>query len=343
VTRAIVIHGARDLRVEDCAAQAIGPGQVSIAIKAGGICGSDLHYYSHGGFGAVRVREPMILGHEVAGEITAVSPDVTGLMPGDVVAVSPSRPCGACSQCLAGRPNHCAHMRFYGSAMPMPHIQGAFRQMLVADASQCHVLRHRGAEAGAFAEPLAVVLHALKRAGDMMGAQVLVTGCGPIGALAILALKRAGAAKIVATDVAAAALARASDIGADQVINMVGDPGALSAYGANKGTFDAMFECSGAPQAVGAGLEVLRPGAVLVQLGLGGEASFPVNLLVSKEIEMRGSFRFHHEFAHAVQMIDRGEIDPMPLLSHRFGLEDAGAAFDMALDKSTAMKVQITF
>ena len=320
MTRAIVIHAARDLRIEDRAADPLGPGQVRVAIKAGGICGSDLHYYSHGGFGAVRVREPMILGHEVAGEIAAVAPDVTGLMPGDVVAISPSRPCGACSQCLAGRPNHCLNMRFYGSAMPMPHIQGAFRQDLVADAAQCHVLRDKGPEAGAFAEPLSVVLHGLKRAGDMMGAQVLVTGCGPIGMLAILALKRAGAAKIVATDVAAAALARATEIGADQVINIMADPGALSAYGANKGTFDAMFECSGAPQAVGAGLEALRPGAVLVQLGLGGDASFPVNLL-----------------------IDRGEIDPMPLLSHSFGIDDAVAGFDMALDKSAAMKVQITF
>jgi L-idonate 5-dehydrogenase len=343
VTQAIVIHAAKDLRIEDRAPEAPGPGQVAVAVKAGGICGSDLHYYSHGGFGAVRLREPMILGHEVAGEITAVAPDVTGLMEGDMVAIAPSRPCGACSQCLAGRPNHCLNMRFYGSAMPMPHIQGAFRQDLVADASQCHVLRHKGPEAGAFAEPLAVVLHGLKRAGDMMGAQVLVTGCGPIGMLAILALKRAGAAKIVATDVAASALARAADIGADQVINMIGDPGALSAYGANKGAFDAMFECSGAPQAVGAGLEALRPGAVLVQLGLGGDASFPVNLLVAKEIEMRGSFRFHHEFAHAAAMIDKGEIDPMPLLSHRFGLDDAVAAFDMALDKSAAMKVQIAF
>jgi L-idonate 5-dehydrogenase len=341
--QAIVIHGARDLRIETRAPEAPGPGQVSVAIRAGGICGSDLHYYAHGGFGAVRLREPMILGHEVAGDIIALGAGVTGLAPGDVVAVSPSRPCGGCAQCLAGRPNHCLHMRFYGSAMPMPHIQGAFRAQLLADAGQCHVLRHKGAEAGAFAEPLAVVLHGLKRAGDMMGGTVLVTGCGPIGALAILALRRAGAGKIVATDIAAGALARALDLGADEAIDTVSDPDRLPAYGANKGAFDAMFECSGAPSAVAAGLEVLRPGAVLVQLGLGGQASFPINLLVSKEIEMRGSFRFHHEFAHAVQMIDRGEIDPMALLTHRFGIADAAAAFEMALDRAQAMKVQIVF
>ncbi len=341
--RAIVIHQAKDLRVEERTVSEPGAGQVAIQMAAGGICGSDLHYYNHGGFGPISIKEPMVLGHEVSGYVSALGKGVDELEIGDLVAISPSRPCGTCKYCAEGMRNHCLNMRFYGSAMPMPHIQGAFRQDLVADASQCHVLRHKGPEAGAFAEPLAVVLHGLKRAGDMMGAKVLVTGCGPIGMLAILALRRAGAARIVATDVAAAALARAADIGADRVINMASDAGALAAYGANKGTFDAMFECSGAPQAVGAGLEALRPGAVLVQLGLGGDASFPVNLLVAKEIEMRGSFRFHHEFAHAVQMIDRGEIDPMPLLSHRFGLEDAQAGFDMALDKSAAMKVQITF
>jgi L-idonate 5-dehydrogenase len=343
VNQAIVIHAARDLRVEDRAAETPGPGQVEITLKAGGICGSDLHYYAHGGFGAVRLREPMILGHEVAGEVTGLGVGATGLALGDVVAVSPSRPCEACPQCLAGRPNHCLNMRFYGSAMPMPHIQGAFRRKLIADASQCHKLHHRGADAGAFAEPLAVVLHGLKRAGDMMGAKALVTGCGPIGALAILALKRAGAARIVATDIAAAALARAMDLGADEAINIAERPEDLSAYGANKGTFDVMFECSGAPSAVVAGLEALRPGAVLVQLGLGAQASFPINLLVSKEIEMRGSFRFHPEFAHAVAMIDRAEIDPMPLLTHRFGLDRATEAFDMALDRRQAMKVQIAF
>ena len=94
--RAVVIHAPKDLRVEEREPGALGTGQVIVRVEAGGICGSDLHYFNHGGFGAVRLQEPMILGHEVAGEIVEVSPDVTTLKRGDRVAVNPSRPCGHC-------------------------------------------------------------------------------------------------------------------------------------------------------------------------------------------------------------------------------------------------------
>lgn len=135
--KAIVIHTAKDLRVEECTVEKPGPGEVEIRLAAGGICGSDLHYYNHGGFGTVRLKEPMILGHEVSGHVAALGEGVSDLAIGDLVAVSPSRPCGACDYCLKGLPNHCFQMRFYGSAMPFPHIQGAFRQRLVAKVSQC--------------------------------------------------------------------------------------------------------------------------------------------------------------------------------------------------------------
>jgi L-idonate 5-dehydrogenase len=130
--KAIVIHAAKDLRIEERTAEAAGPGQVEIALEAGGICGSDLHYFNHGGFGTVRLKEPMILGHEVAGRVTALGAGVSSLAVGDRVAVSPSRPCNTCHYCLKGQQNQCLNMRFYGSAMPFPHIQGAFRQSLVA-------------------------------------------------------------------------------------------------------------------------------------------------------------------------------------------------------------------
>jgi len=123
--KAIVAHGAKDLRVEDRDVGELGEGQVRISMEAGGICGSDLHYYNHGGFGSVRLREPMVLGHEVSGRVEALGEGVTGLEVGQLVAVSPSRPCGVCEYCAVGRQNHCLNMRFYGSAMPFPHIQGA--------------------------------------------------------------------------------------------------------------------------------------------------------------------------------------------------------------------------
>ncbi|MGI0528147.1 L-idonate 5-dehydrogenase [Rhizobium giardinii] len=342
--RSIVIHAARDLRIEDTDPGAAGPGQVEIAIEAGGICGSDLHYYNHGGFGAIRLREPMILGHEVAGTIKALGSGVSGFAIGDRVAVSPSRPCNACDYCLKGQQNHCLNMRFYGSAMPMPHIQGAFRQRLVAESWQCHkVADGVSINEAAFAEPFAVTLHAVNRAGSLLGKRVLVTGCGPIGALCILAARAHGAAEIVATDVMDAVLAKASDIGADRTINVATDGDKLAAYSANKGYFDVMFEASGNERAVRSGLEVLKPRGILMQLGLGGDVSIPQNLVVAKEIDMRGTFRFHEEFALAVDLINRRRVDVKPLLTGVFDLDDAVAAFEAAGDRSRSMKVQIAF
>lgn len=341
--RAIVIHAARDLRIEDRPTEAPGPGQIGLRLATGGVCGSDLHYYNHGGFGAVRLREPMILGHEVSAYVETLGPGVTGFTPGQLVAVSPSRPCGGCKFCLEGLPNQCLNMRFYGSAMPFPHIQGAFRESLVADASQCVDATGLTAGEAAMAEPLAVTLHATTRAGGMLGKRVLVTGCGPIGVLSILAARRAGAAEIVATDLSDFTLGLAAKVGADRVINTGTDPDALAAYSADKGHFDVLYECTGVASALAGGIAALRPRGVILQLGLGGDMSLPMMAITAKELELRGSFRFHPEFAVGVGLMQRGLIDVKPLITQTVPLDQAESAFRLASDRSQAMKAQIVF
>lgn len=339
--RAIVIHAARDLRVEAREVEALGPGQVRLRLATGGVCGSDLHYYNHGGFGAVRLKEPMILGHEVSAFVE--EPGASGFAKGQLVAVSPSRPCGGCRFCLEGLPNQCLNMRFYGSAMPFPHIQGAFREVLVADASQCVDASGLTPGEAAMAEPLAVTLHATGRAGGMLGKRVLVTGCGPIGVLSILAARRAGAAEIVATDLSDFTLALAAKVGADRVINTGASPDALAGYGAEKGYFDVLYECTGVAAALAGGIAALRPRGVILQLGLGGDMSLPMMAITAKELELRGSFRFHPEFAVGVGLMQKGLIDVKPLITHTVGLERAEDAFRLASDRSQAMKAQIVF
>lgn len=341
--RAIVVHSAKDLRLEPREAAAPGPGEVRLKLATGGICGSDLHYYLHGGFGAVRLREPMILGHEVAGVVAELGSGATGVEVGDLVAILPSRPCGHCRFCVEGLRNQCLNMRFYGSAMPFPHIQGAFREEIVVDAGQCVKATGLSAGEAAMAEPLSVVLHAALRAGELLGKRVLVTGCGPIGALAILVARRAGAAEIVATDLSANALAYARKVGADRVVDMAREPEAMAAFGAGKGTFDVLFECSGAAAALAAGVGAMRPRGVIVQLGFGGDMAVPMQQLTAKELELRGSFRFHEEFGTAVAMMQGGLIDVKPLISHTMAFDDAVAAFELATRREQAMKVQIAF
>ncbi len=341
--RALVIHAARDLRLEDRAPEPLGRGQLRLRLATGGICGSDLHYFNHGGFGAVRLREPMILGHEVSAHVIELGEGVTGFALGQLVAVSPSRPCHACSYCREGLANHCMNMRFYGSAMPFPHVQGAFREELVADAGQCADATGLPPAEAAMAEPLAVTLHATARAGQMMGKRVLVTGCGPIGVLSILSARRAGAAEIVSTDLSDFALDLARACGADRTINMQRDPEALADYAAGKGHFDVLYECTGNEKALAGGIAALRPRGVILQLGLGGDMSLPMMAITAKELDLRGSFRFHPEFATGVEMMRKGLIDVKPLLTQTLPLDRAEDAFRLAADRSRAMKVQIRF
>lgn len=341
--KAIVIHGARDLRIEDHDAPPLGAGQVQIKLAAGGICGSDLHYFNHGGFGAVRLREPMILGHEVSGHITALGEGVSHLSVGQLVAVSPSRPCGTCEYCRRAQYNHCMNMRFYGSAMPFPHIQGAFRQVLVADAAQCAPADGLTAGEAAMAEPLAVCLHAAGRAGPLMGKSVLVTGCGPIGILCILAARRAGADLIVATDLGEYTLGMARRAGADVTLNLAENRDALAPYTAQKGSFDVLFECSGAAPALAGAIPAMRPRGTIVQLGLGGDMTLPVQAMTAKELSLTGSFRFHAEFFTGVSLMQKGLIDVKPFITQTFPLSQAQTAFETAGDRSRAMKAQIDF
>ena len=341
--KAIVAHAAKDLRLEDRERPHAGPGQVLIKMQAGGICGSDLHYYNHGGFGAVRLKEPMILGHEVAGTIDTLGEGVTTLQTGQLVAVSPSRPCQDCVYCHDGMQNHCLNMRFYGSAMPFPHIQGAFQEWLVADAAQCAVADGLSAGEAAMAEPLSVVLHAAKQAGSLLGKRVLVTGCGPIGLLAVLVARAAGAAQIVATDITEFTLQMARNVGADIVHNVADEPSALEGYSAEKGHFNVLFECTGVAPVVASTIPALRPGATMVQLGLGGDMTLPVQTMTAKEIQFKGSFRFHAEFFEAVNLMRSARIDVKPLITQTLPIKKADEAFDLASDRTQALKVQLSF
>jgi L-idonate 5-dehydrogenase len=340
--KAAVIHAARDLRIEGTAPPTPGSHEVAVRIRAGGICGSDLHYYQDGGFGTVRIKEPFIPGHEIAGEVQQVGDAVTRVRPGDRVSVNPSRPCGHCRYCLEGKARHCLDMRFFGSAMRFPHVQGGFREVLVcAEEQAVPIPDGLSMELAAFAEPLSVCLHGGAQAGPLLGRRVLVTGTGPIGALAVLVARHAGARGVVATDLADTPLALARQIGADLAINMRTEPEGLDRFKADKGFFDVVFEASGSGAALTSALDVARPGAVIVQLGLGGEMQLPINTLVAKEIQLRGTFRFDVEFEWAVDFLSSGAIDVSSLLTEVIPLDEAVRAFELAADRSRAMKVQL--
>lgn len=339
MTKALVLDQPRKLRIENRALPDPGPGEMRIRIGYGGICGSDLHYFLDGGFGKVRMRGPMVLGHEICGTVEAVGEGVDPSRIGEAVAVDPSLSCGACHQCRAGRPRFCEDMRFMGSAMRNPPVEGGFREHVTCTAGQAVPFTGAALEEAAVAEPLAVCLHAVRQAGDLQGKRVLITGFGPIGALCLLAARHAGAAEIIVTDVAKAPLELALRLGADAAYDS-SRPNALDGLTGGRGKMDVTLECSAHPAAIADALAATGPCGTIVQVGmLGAETTAPLTHVVTKELNFRGTFRFDVEFAQAVRLIAERRIDVRPLISQRFPLSEAEAAFAIAQDRAQAMKV----
>lgn len=345
--RAAVLHGIKDLRVDERPSVELGAGEVRVKVEAGGICGSDLHYFHHAAMGDFRVREPFVLGHEAAGRISEIGPDVDQVAVGDAVTINPSHPCGECAYCRGGRELLCENMRFLGSSRKFPHIQGAFTQDFVTHQRQCwKVTGDVSMNVAAFAEPFSVALHAVNQAGPLLGAKVLITGAGPIGCLVLMAAKLAGAAHVTIVDVLDGPLAAAHEVGADLSLNVSEGTDALADPAHPRGHFDVAFDASGNPRAVLDGLRLLRPDGTFVQVGtFGGNpmVPLPTDLIMTKELTLKSSFRFDKEFDWAVRYLCEGAVDISPLLSHQFELEDAMEAFETASDRSRAMKVHLQF
>ena len=342
--KALKIHGPMDLRIEDFHLKELTPNQVQISLAMGGICGTDLHYYKHGGFGQIKLKEPMVLGHEVSGYVSKLGSNVTNLTIGQLVSVSPSRPCNNCEFCLDGLQNHCLNMKFYGSAMPFPHIQGAFRETLIAEDYQCIPADGLSAGEAAMAEPLAVCLHAINQAGNLFGKKILITGSGPIGTLSVLSLRRAGAEEIVVTDISDNALSFSNSVGADKIINTMKNYDELEYFQTGKGFFDVARECSGSASGINDAIKSLKPKGTLIQLGLGGDILMPLVSVTTKELNIKGSFRFHSEFKLAVKMMQKKLIDVNPLITHKIPFEKAEQGFNIAMDeKENSMKVHLIF
>jgi L-idonate 5-dehydrogenase len=341
--QAVVLHGARDLRVEACPADQLAEGRVLVRFGAGGICGSDLHYFAHGKTGNFVVTEPLILGHEIAGEVAEVVGSAAdgGLKVGDRVAVNPSRFCGRCLPCGEGRPNLCEAIFFMGSASRTPHMQGGFAETIVADPVQCFpVPAHVPVSHAALAEPLSVCLHAVGRAEPIKGRSVAVVGAGPIGLLVLLVCRWRGAASTSVVDIAPAPLQHATRLGADWVVD-ASDPAALGAF--KDDPPEIVFEASGSPAALASSLEIVRRGGTVVQIGnlAGGPLPIPANLIMSKELDVKGSFRFGDEFGTAVRLIADGIIDVGALITAELPLAEAKEAFALAGDRTRSIKVML--
>ncbi len=332
--KAIVAHGAGDLRIEEWEMPTAGENEVLIQVTHGGICGSDLHYYREGRVGAFEIIEPLVLGHEVVGRILRDSRETDALASGTPVAVHPATYDTSLAGFDPSRPNISRGVRYLGSAASTPHTQGGFSEVLRVRADQVRELPDGlPLERAVLAEPLAVALHALSRAGDVSGRSVLVSGSGPIGLLAVRACVAAGASEVWATDVLEHPLTIAGRLGATRVIH-------LGADAVPERTFDVVIEAAGVPSATSSAIRAVKNGGVVVQVGMvpGGPELYSLAELVSREIELRGAFRFDAEIDHALELLASDELFDL-VITHTFPAADAHRAFDVAADSSVSSKV----
>ncbi|MBT2484108.1 MULTISPECIES: L-idonate 5-dehydrogenase [unclassified Microbacterium] len=329
--KALAVHGKEDIRWEDREVPAPGDGEVRLRVNFVGICGSDLHYYFHGANGEYTIREPLTPGHELSG---VVDLDPSGrLAPGTPVTVHPAR----YGPAVAGLEEH-PHLRpggdYFGSAAADPHRQGGASELLIVEDHMIRVLPESlPLERAALAEPLAVAIHAVTLAGDITDRRVLVIGAGPIGLLVVAAALDAGAGMVGVSDVRAEPLDRARSLGAS-ASHLVGhDP-------IDDESYDVVFECSGVGVALTQAVRAARRAGTIVQVGMLPNAEIGVNLapVLSKELTIRGAFRFSTEIDDAIRMLAASE-SLASVVSHVVPASDAVHAFELARDSSASAKV----
>jgi 2-desacetyl-2-hydroxyethyl bacteriochlorophyllide A dehydrogenase len=318
-----------------------GPEDVVVAVRACGICGSDLHTYLHGSF----VQPGQVMGHEFTGEVVTAGDSVSGLAVGDRVTASPIVPCMECARCAEGRYNLCAVAWTNGIAYGRP---GAFAEFLmipkpVVDETTFKLGDDVSDEAGALVEPLAVAVHAVKLAEPVEGATALVLGLGMIGQQVVQALRAAGAGRIIGIDISQLRVEAAGVLGAEALEGSAGVEAALEPILADGTEIDMVFECTGVPKIAESALNVVRAGGTIVVLALYDDPlTFNPTLLVQKEIRLQGSIAYTGEdFRDAVELVRSGKAQADPLITQRESLENVSDAFSVQLRKDESIKVLV--
>ena len=329
---ASVLHGTKDLTVEQVPVPHVESDEVLVEIAAVGVCGSDTHYYRHGRVGGFVVESPLILGHECSGTIVAVGADVDDARIGERVAIEPQRNCRRCRECRAGRYNLCTNMEFYAT----PPIDGAFAEYAVIRTEFAHhVPDSMSDEAAALLEPLSVAITTMRKAGVTPGSSILIAGAGPIGIICAQTARAFGASEIIVSDLVEQRRERALRFGATKVVDPVATDVATAGLDVN-----AFVDASGAPQAVMSGIKAVRPAGTAVLVGLGhSEMTLPVEHIQNYEISVTGIFRYADTWPAAIHLVASGQVDLDSLVTGRFDLDHAAEALDAELDPESLKAV----
>ena len=307
-----------------------GPQQAVVQVEAVGVCGSDTAYYKVGRIGDYVVDGPIILGHEVSGQVVQIGSDVRNVAVGDRVAIEPGTPCRNCRECIAGRYHLCPDLIFLAT----PPYDGALVQRMAIDARNLYrIPDEMSYEEGALLEPLSVGIWGCKRANLQAGDDVLVTGAGPVGLLAAAAARAFGAGSVTITDLSEFRLGVARDMGFV----------AERADAAGEATFDVLLECSGAPGVLGSALRRLRPAGRAAMIGMSKESAIalPLAQLNVNELTVSLVNRYNHTWPLAIELVSSGRVDLKGLVTHHFPLAGSAEALTLGSRVPDSIKAVI--
>jgi len=342
--KALVWHGAHDLRIEERPTPKVGPGQVLIEMKAVGICGSDLKLYKYGVLGTLEPSEPFVMGHEGTGRVIEVGAGVDGLAIGDRVCINPQASCYHCFYCHRGEHNLCENLDFKSVTG-----DGVFSEYVIVRADQAIPLPENiDFVAGTVIEPLSIAVQAVRLANMQRRDTVVILGVGTIGLLSLSVARALGVRRIIAVDVRPFALELAAKMGALMTINNEAQNSiqAMEELSGGLGP-DVVLEMAGNRITQAQAIAMVRPGGSVVMVGIGPDAtvSMNVNRIVRSNLRIFGSVRTSGDaFITAVSLVETGQVDVSPLISCIFPFEEAMRAFAFAADRGNkAIKCVMTF
>ena len=342
MAKALVLEKVRELSLRDIDLPLkVGPDDVKIKIDTVGVCGSDVHYYTHGRIGDFVVKAPMVLGHEAAGFVVEIGANVKSLAVGDRVCMEPGIPDLSSRASKLGLYNVDPAVVFWAT----PPVHGVLTPYVVHPAAFTFKLPDNVSFAeAAMVEPFAVGLQAAVKAGIRPGDTAVVTGAGPIGIMAALAALASGCSRVIVSDLVDEKLAIAGRYPGVSTVNVKSQKLVDAVNAATDGWgVDVVFEASGSPRAYDGIQAVLRPGGCLVAIGMPIEpVKLDISSIAAKEIRIETVFRYANVFDRALQMIASGKVDLKPLISETFPFEQSIAAFERAAEgRPTDVKLQI--
>ncbi|MDG5473689.1 NAD(P)-dependent alcohol dehydrogenase [Jeotgalibacillus sp. ET6] len=340
--KAAVLEKPYEIAVKEVTRPVPGPDEVLIRIHCIGICGSDVHYYSHGRIGRYVVEEPIILGHEAAGDVVEAGENVSSLSIGDRVAIEPGVACGKCSYCKSGRYNLCPDVEF----MATPPFDGAWAEYAVVRSDFAYKLPEEMTyEEGALLEPFSVGFHAMSRGNVKAGDVLFISGLGPIGLLAVQAAQAFGVTTIYASDVVPARRQLALEMGVDQVFDPSAEtiPQRIKEVVNGEGA-DICVETSGNRFAMGEAVHCVKRGGRVVFIGMTQEETIPVNLnhVIDSELDLFGIFRYANVYEKAIRALAGGKSKLNEVITHSFPLDRIKEALEIAEhQKDNSVKIMI--